>query len=142
VSAAIADLSPVGERLPEDIEQRLAALPRPAFSQVRELPPWGSIFSPHVLFVRPAPGEEEEWFVQEVAVFLKILAAAVSEATPQPPDAPATLSRWQGQLHYCRQQKQNDKTRRVLEKAFNPAWADHYIEALLFDDPPHPSAGA
>ena len=140
VSAAIADLSPVGERLPEAIEQRLAALPRPAFSQVRELPAWGSIFSSHVLFVRPAPGAEEEWFVQEVAGFLKVLAAAVSEATPQPPDAAATLSRWQGQLHYCRQQKQNDKTRRVLEKAFNPAWADHYIEALLFDDPPAPSA--
>ena len=46
------------------------------------------------------------------------------------------MRRWQGQLNYCRQQKLNDKTRRVLEKAFNPAWADHYIEQLLFDDPP------
>jgi len=26
----------------------------------------------------------------------------------------------------------------VLEKAFNPAWADRYIEELLFDDPPKP----
>ena len=41
-------------------------------------------------------------------------------------------------LHYCKQQKQNDKTRRVLEKAFNPAWADRYIEELLFDDPAAP----
>jgi len=24
----------------------------------------------------------------------------------------------------------------VLEKAFNPAWAERYIEELLFDDPP------
>jgi len=140
VSAAIVDLSPVEETLPEAIKTRLADRPVPPFTQVRDLPPWGSIFSSHVLFVRPAPGEEQEWFVEEVAAFLRILAAAVSEATPQAPDALATLSRWQGQLHYCRQQKQNDKTRRVLEKAFNPAWADHYIEALLFDDPPAPSA--
>jgi hypothetical protein len=42
------------------------------------------------------------------------------------------------QLRYCKQQKQNDKTRRVLEKAFDPAWADRYIEELLFDDPPRP----
>jgi phycocyanobilin:ferredoxin oxidoreductase len=26
----------------------------------------------------------------------------------------------------------------VLEKAFDPAWADRYIEELLFDDPPRP----
>jgi phycocyanobilin:ferredoxin oxidoreductase len=26
----------------------------------------------------------------------------------------------------------------VLEKAFNPAWAERYIEELLFDDPPAP----
>ena len=51
-------------------------------------------------------------------------------------DDPATVKRWQGQLRYCKRQKQNDKTRRVLEKAFNPTWADQYIENLLFDDPP------
>jgi phycocyanobilin:ferredoxin oxidoreductase len=45
------------------------------------------------------------------------------------------VKRHHGQLSYCRQQKRNDKTRRVLEKAFNPAWADRYIEELLFDDP-------
>ncbi|MCT4366758.1 MAG: hypothetical protein N3Z28_03695, partial [Synechococcaceae cyanobacterium MAG-AL2] len=43
---------------------------------------------------------------------------------------------------YCQQQKRNDKTRRVLEKAFNPTWANRYIEELLFDDPsPPPSLG-
>lgn len=140
VSAAIADLSPTGERLPEVIEQRLAALPRAAFSQVRDLPVWGSIFSPHVLFVRPANGEEEKWFIQVVTAFLGVLASAVAATRPQAPDDPATLNRWQGQLHYCRQQKQNDKTRRVLEKAFDPAWAHRYIEELLFDDPPAPSS--
>ena len=45
------------------------------------------------------------------------------------------MRRHRGQLSYCQQQKRNDKTRRVLEKAFNPEWADRYIEELLFDDP-------
>ena len=146
VSAAIVDLSPVGDGLNDSLQSDLAALPRESFAQVRDLPPWGSIFSPHVLFVRPEGAAEEAAFVEVVAGFLEVLAKAVRQATPQSSDDPATVRRWQGQLNYCRQQKQNDKTRRVLEKAFNPAWADHYIEALLFDDPPalafHPSSTA
>ena len=109
---------------------------------MRELPPWGSIFSPHVLFVRPVSEAEEQGFVEEVASFLGVLAEAASVGPSQPHDHPATVARWQGQLRYCKQQKQNDKTRRVLEKAFNPQWADRYIEDLLFDDPPVPGATA
>ncbi|MFZ9753068.1 MAG: phycocyanobilin:ferredoxin oxidoreductase [Cyanobium sp.] len=136
VSAAIVDLSPVGDGLPAAIEQGLAALPRPVFSQERELPPWGSIFSGHVLFLRPSDGDEQQRFVDHVVGVLGVLAAAVAASEPAGRDDPATLARWHGQLRYCKQQKQNDKTRRVLEKAFNPAWADRYIENLLFDDPP------
>jgi phycocyanobilin:ferredoxin oxidoreductase len=76
------------------------------------------------------------------AAFLGVLATAAATAEPQDPEDPATVSRWQGQLLYCRQQKKNDKTRRVLEKAFSPPWADRYIEALLFDDPPAPLRSA
>jgi phycocyanobilin:ferredoxin oxidoreductase len=140
VSAAIVDLSPVGEALPAAIAEALAARPRPAFSQVRELPPWGSIFSPHVLFVRPVSEAEEQAFVEEVATFLGVLAEVANVSPSQAHDHPATVARWQGQLRYCKQQKQNDKTRRVLEKAFNPQWADRYIEELLFDDPTLPCA--
>lgn len=136
VSAAIVDLSPVDGPLKMSLSQALAAQPRGPFSQMRDLPPWGTIFSPHVLFVRPQGQQEEGAFVDAVAGVLAVLAAAVPRAIPQASDDPATVRRWQGQLNYCRQQKQNDKTRRVLEKAFNPAWADHYIEQLLFDDPP------
>jgi len=138
VSAAIVDLSPVGAALPAAIGQALAALPRGPYAQERELPAWGSIFSPQVLFLRPADAAEEERFIEHVAAVLGVLAEAVSCSEPTPADDPATVARWQGQLRYCRQQKQNDKTRRVLEKAFNPAWADRYIEELLFDDPPVP----
>jgi phycocyanobilin:ferredoxin oxidoreductase len=142
VSAAIVDLSPVNDTLPVGVAAALAALERPPFSQPRELPDWGAIFSPHVLFVRPVTPEEEGWFVDTVAAYLQVLADAMALATPQSAEDQATIRRWQGQLHYCRQQKKNDKTRRVLEKAFSPEWADRYIEGLLFDDPPEPSGSA
>ena len=140
VSAAIVDLSPVTGSLPAGIDRALAALDPGPFSQERELPAWGGIFSPHVLFVRPVDPAEEVRFIDHVAAVLGVLAAAVSEGTAQGPTEPATVRRWEGQQRYCKQQKQNDKTRRVLEKAFNPAWADQYIENLLFDDPPAPSS--
>jgi phycocyanobilin:ferredoxin oxidoreductase len=140
VSAAIVDLSPVNGSLPPAIFSALEALPWPSFAQVRELPAWGSIFSPHVLFVRPCSPQEEQGFVEAVGGVLTVLAEAVSGSTRQAADDPATVDRWRGQLSYCKQQKQNDKTRRVLEKAFNPQWADRYIEQLLFDDPPAPSS--
>ena len=135
VSAAIADLSPVGPALPESIAGPLAALPAFHYSQDRELPDWGSIFSPFVRFVRPADGAEEQQFVEEVDRFLTVLGQACRSTEPQASDHPLTVARHAGQLSYCRQQKRNDKTRRVLEKAFNPQWADRYIEELLFDDP-------
>lgn len=138
VSAAIMDLSPVRAGLPEGLAAALTARPARHYSQPRELPPWGSIFSPHVRFVRPADATEEQMFVGEVSEALALLAQACRQTPAQAADDPATVERWAGQLSYCKQQKQNDKTRRVLEKAFNPAWADRYIEDLLFDDPPRP----
>lgn len=139
VSAAIVDLSPVSGTLPAPMASRLTERPRPPFSEIRELPPWGAIFSPHVLFIRPRTPEEEEWFVEEVAAALEVLAETCRNAQAMSWDDPATIARWSGQLHYCHQQKQNDKTRRVLEKAFNPEWANTYIETLLFDDPLPPA---
>ena len=135
VSAAIVDLSPVGPALPPAVSTALEALPVRRFSQERELPEWGTIFSPHVRFVRPADAAEEQQFVAVVGDFLSVMAEASRTTPAQPIDHPDTVSRHRGQLSYCQQQKRNDKTRRVLEKAFNPAWADRYIEQLLFDDP-------
>ncbi len=40
-----------------------------------------------------------------------------------------------GQHNYCTKQQQNDKTRRVLEKAFGPVWAENYMTTVLFDLP-------
>lgn len=135
VSAAIVDLSPVGPALPAPVAAALEALPTRTFSQERELPAWGTIFSPYVRFVRPSDAAEEEQFVALVGDVLDVIAAASRTAPAQPSDHPDTVERHRGQLSYCQQQKRNDKTRRVLEKAFNPEWADRYIEQLLFDDP-------
>ncbi|WP_399236321.1 MULTISPECIES: phycocyanobilin:ferredoxin oxidoreductase [Synechococcales] len=136
VSAAIADLSPTTGVLPTGIAAGLENLPVHPFSQIRELPAWGTIFSPFVRFVRPVGATEEGWFIEEVNGLLAVLATAIAQAEEQPLNHPATIDRYHGQLSYCQQQKRNDKTRRVLEKAFNPAWANRYIEELLFDDPP------
>jgi len=138
ISAAIVDLSPVTDRLPDAVRTPLEDLVLPPFQQVRALPPWGTIFSPYVRFIRPVDREEEGWFVDLVGSYLAILAAAIDQTEPDPPQAAPTIARYQGQLSYCLQQKRNDKTRRVLEKAFSPEWADRYIEELLFDNPPQP----
>jgi phycocyanobilin:ferredoxin oxidoreductase len=125
----------VGAALPARVTAALEAFPPRRFSQERDLPDWGTIFSPHVRFVRPSDSAEENQFVALVGDFLSVIAEASRTVVAQPIDHPDTVNRHQGQLSYCRQQKRNDKTRRVLEKAFNPAWADQYIEQLLFDDP-------
>ena len=138
VSAAIVDLSPVSGTLPSGIETALAGTPSPAFRQVRDLPGWGTIFSPHVCFIRPDGAEEEVLFRSRVEEVLTILRTAVLQTACEPATAASTIRRYEGQLSYCLQQKRNDKTRRVLEKAFDPAWADRYIEMILFDNPPEP----
>ena len=138
ISAAIVDLSPVVDGLPETIESALISLDRPTFRQERDLPGWGTIFSSHVRFIRPDGSDEEESFLKVVLTYLQVLRSAVISAAPDRADDPFTLKRYEGQRHYCLQQKRNDKTRRVLEKAFNSSWADRYISELLFDDPPMP----
>ena len=139
ISAAIVDLSPTSGALPEQLLNRLEARPWPAFRQVRDLPAWGSaIFSSKVCFIRPDGVEEETAFHDLVSHYLQVMATSVIEATPDPSTALTTVRRYEGQLNYCLQQKRNDKTRRVLEKAFDSAWADRYIDLLLFDNPPEP----
>ncbi len=136
ISAAIVDLSPVSDALPPTISQPLSALQLPPFQQVRDLPAWGTIFSPYVKFIRPINEEEQSWFVNLVAEYLEILRQAIVGTAPNKIHELSTINRHQGQLSYCQQQKRNDKTRRVLEKAFGNAWADRYITEMLFDDPP------
>jgi phycocyanobilin:ferredoxin oxidoreductase len=133
ISAAIVDLSPVSSdrSLPEPYEQRLAQLPEVQFSQPRELPAWGKIFSDFCLFMRPTEPEEER-FVQRVSQYLAIHCQLAREANAVGSSSERDLI-LSGQRHYCSQQQKNDKTRRVLENAFGEQWADRYVKTMLFD---------
>nr|YP_009530513.1 phycocyanobilin:ferredoxin oxidoreductase [Paulinella micropora]AXY63202.1 phycocyanobilin:ferredoxin oxidoreductase [Paulinella micropora] len=135
VSAAIFDLSPTDIQLPDLITQYVDAFPTFEYEYPRVLPPWGTIFSPLARFIRPSNTIEESQFLDEINQLLITINKNVRGITKDSINATATINRHQLQLFYCMQQKRNDKTRRVLEKAFTPAWADLYIEELLFDNP-------
>ncbi len=129
ISAAIIDLSPVtlDRTLPDAYTQKLQELPPHSFSQVRAVPEWGDIFSPFCLFIRPGL-EEEEQFLARVNQYLAIHCTQASQSQPE-----ATGTYLPGQQYYCYKQQQNDKTRRVLEKAFGQEWAENYMTQMLFD---------
>jgi len=133
ISAAIADLSPVSGdgSLPESYETSLSQLPDLNFSQPRELPPWGDIFSPFCVFIRPHNEQEQQQFLGRVQAFLNLHCQESENVTPV--SSQQQRINLAGQQHYCQQQQQNDKTRKVLEKAFGEAWADHYMSTVLFD---------
>lgn len=132
ISAAIVDLSPVTGQLPAAYTSALSALPQLTFSQPRELPPWGHIFSPFCIFIRPQGDTEEQQFLDRIGEYLTLHCQLSQQAVPT--DQPEAVIA--GQRQYCHQQQQNDKTRRVLEKAFGSAWAERYMTTVLFDLPP------
>ena len=135
VSAAIADLSPLNSArsLSENYRSQLQPLPINQFSCPREIPEWGDIFSQFCLFVRPDSIEEESRFLDIVESYMeihcKLAVAAVPVSVAEEEEVLAA------QMYYCTQQQQNDKTRRILEKAFGQDWAEHYMTEVLFDFP-------
>jgi phycocyanobilin:ferredoxin oxidoreductase len=135
ISAAIADLSPLSHdrTLPKNYTSNLQSLPTLNFSQPRDLPAWGDIFSQFCIFVRPGSPEEEAMFLERVQAFLEIHC---KQAIAQAPGSTAQQAEiLAAQRYYCTKQQQNDKTRRVLEKAFGSDWAEHYMTTVLFDLP-------
>lgn len=135
ISAAIADLSPLNQQrvLPEAYCQALAKLPHRQFSQPRELPDWADIFSEFCFFIRPEDTQEEEWFLERVTGFLTVHCQIATASQPVTPQEQAEIVA--AQNYYCNKQQQNDKTRRVLEKAFGTEWAERYMTTVLFDNP-------
>lgn len=135
ISAAIADLSPLSadRTLPTEYSFALKALPVVNFSSSRELPAWGDIFSEFCIFIRPSSPEEEALFLTRVEAFLEIHCARAIAAQPVLAEQQAQIIA--AQSYYCTKQQQNDKTRRVLEKAFGTDWAEHYMTTVLFDLP-------
>ncbi|NEP62299.1 MAG: phycocyanobilin:ferredoxin oxidoreductase [Symploca sp. SIO2G7] len=135
ISAAIADLSPVNSEhiLPSAYRHQLQALPTPQFKEHRSLPDWADIFSEFCLFVRPNGPEEENQFFSWGDNLLQIHCTHAADALPASPEQQVEIIA--GQHYYCTKQQQNDKTRRVLEKAFGVEWAERYMTSVLFDLP-------
>ena len=135
ISAAIADLSPTNSELtlPETYRQALREEEEMEFSQPRKLPAWGDIFSEFCLFIRPQDEEEGKRFVSRAKQFLEVHCRQAAEIQAvSSAEQEVYLS---GQRYYCTRQQQNDKTRRVLEKAFGVEWAENYLTSVLFDIP-------
>ena len=135
ISAAIADLSPTSpdKTLPAGYIKSLDSLDKTDFSELRELPPWADIFSEYCLFVRPHNPEEEQNFLDIAAGYLRVHCQQAVQSTPiSSQEQKMYLA---GQQYYCNKQQQNDKTRRVLEKAFGEEWAENYMTTVLFDVP-------
>ena len=136
ISAAIVDLSPVNSErvLPQNYYQGLADLPQFKFSQRRDLPQWGDIFSEFCLFVKPVNKLEETAFIKQVNYFLNFHCQIAITAKPvESKDLEVEILA--GQNYYCNQQRQNDKTRRVLEQSFGKEWTERYLMTMLFDTP-------
>ncbi|MBD3881313.1 phycocyanobilin:ferredoxin oxidoreductase [Phormidium tenue FACHB-886] len=134
ISMAIADLSPIrtDHALPEAYQAQLTALPPLEFSEARTVPNWGDIFSEFCVLIRPGSAAEEAQFLRRVEDFLTVHCQQAIATPPTPDRRPEILA---GQRRYCSQQQQNDKTRRVLEKAFGAEWAERYLTTVLFDVP-------
>ncbi|NES73474.1 MAG: phycocyanobilin:ferredoxin oxidoreductase [Okeania sp. SIO2D1] len=135
ISAAIVDLSPnTPERiLSEPYRKALCAIPKFSFRQYRDLPEWADIFSDFCLFVKLHNQGEENSFLSHVKSFLEVHCQQALQAQPVSPQQQAL--NFAGQQYYCKKQQQNDKTRRVLEKAFGAEWAENYLNLVLFDLP-------
>ncbi len=135
VSAAIVDLSAgtAGGNLPEDYRNALSIVTQPNYVQPRELPEWGQkIFSDYCCFIKPTTDVEEQLFLEQTKGYLSVHVQQALDKAAEPERLDEFLVR---QRYYCRQQQQNDKTRRVLEKAFGPDWAERYMTTVLFDLP-------
>lgn len=132
ISAAIVDLSPIYPKphLPRDYHRALSSLPN-SFSQPRDIPNWGDIFSEFCLFIRPMGEAEEAEFLNRVDAYLRVHCQYAIALTPVSTEEQIQIQA--AQRYYCTQQQQNDKTRRVLEKAFGTDWADYYMTTVLFD---------
>ena len=131
-SAAITDISPV-DGIGHSIYEEVADISRYyGFRHNRDLPQWGEIFSPYCKFARLEDDEDRENFCHVVNEYLDTFVSAVWRSTINYNRAD---ERYDAQINYCKKQKLNDKTRRILVNYFGDKWADNYINQVLFDEP-------
>ncbi len=132
ISAAIVDLSPVGDHMPHLLVAQMESLNVPRFKESRILPDWGCIFSPYVCFIRPVDSHEENLFLKLVSQYLSILLSLLAATRRDETNSPDMISRLEYQKRYCSNQKLNEKTRVILSKFFGSSWTNEYIDKILF----------
>ena len=133
ISAAIVDLSPVGEKMTHFMKSQMESISIPIFQEPRTLPEWGSIFSPYVCFIRPVDSHEAKSFLKLIDQYLSVLSSLMLVVRTDEINSHHTIDRLEYQRRYCLNQKLNDKTRVILSKYFGSSWADEYIDKVLFD---------
>jgi phycocyanobilin:ferredoxin oxidoreductase len=108
----------------------------------RLVPDWGrAIFSPLCVCMRPSSPAEVGAFLKyaialsQFHVQIGRLAAPVAADGPEGPAVAARRLAGIRAAHerYCAKQLENDKTRRVLEKAFGAAASEAYMRTVMFD---------
>ena len=105
------------------------------------LPLWAEdVFSPFCKFARLKTPEAREDFLGVTGEYLKVMTDCIKNAEYD--DDNGTLGEWvpimhriDDQCHYCNSQRKNKKTKAVLSQWFDEAWADNYINEILFDKP-------
>jgi phycocyanobilin:ferredoxin oxidoreductase len=130
VGAAIVDISSIREdrSLPE--QYKILDIVDVDFEEDKKMPEWGDVFSEYCVFVRPTKDEYKN-FINVAFTYLNY-HCAISDIT-KPTDN--IESNYLGHKFYCEKQRQNNKTRRVLESIFDQEFADKYISEMLFDYP-------
>ena len=133
ISAAIVDLSPVGNHLPDSLLSQMRSFKVPQFKEPGKLPEWGFIFSPYVCFIRPVDFFEEKLFLKLIDQYLSLLLDLLVKIESDEINSLDTMSRFDYQKRYCSNQKRNDKTRSILTNFFGSSWANDYINDVLFE---------
>lgn len=130
VGAAIVDITSVKKDKTLSESFKILNIVDTEFEQNKKMPEWGDVFSEYCVFVKPTEDEYDK-FVDVAFTYLNFYSAIANQAKPDN----NILENYEGHKFYCEKQRQNNKTRRVLESIFGQDFANKYITEMLFDYP-------
>ncbi|KAK9796624.1 hypothetical protein WJX73_002588 [Symbiochloris irregularis] len=104
-------------------------------SSNRQTPEWGkAIFSDLCLLMRPTSPQDLAGFLKYAIALHQAYLTSFANATPVVNNREARLAGIAAShQRYALHQRQNDRTRKVLQASFNPAFTERYMNEVLFD---------